>query len=78
MTIANFLVLCQSEVKTKTALFTIEAYNISMPYRCRELFPITGMLDLLGHSVVLPFGYTTMILSIHKGNAGSFVLVEII
>ena len=47
ITVVNSLVLCKYKLQTKTALSTMEAEIISMPHRCRELFPIMDMVDIL-------------------------------
>ena len=65
-----------SELQTETVLSTIELKIIALGNSCRELFPITDVVKLLGEVVHLPIGSTIINVSIHKDNAGALLLVE--
>ena len=51
---------------------------ISMDHRCKDLFTIIDMVDILGQSVGLPVGEVTRNVSINEYNAGAFVLAEML
>ena len=63
-------------MKTETAISTMEAEIIAMAHISKELFPIMYVVDILGHSVGLPVGNSTINVSLHEENTGALVLEE--
>ena len=60
ITVAVFPVLCQSKLKTETALSNMEVEIISMDHIRKELSPIMDMVDISAHQLGLPVGDATM------------------
>ena len=78
ITAENLPVLCQSKLQTETTILTVEAEITAMSHSRRGLFPIMDMVNLLGHSIVLPIGDATINVSMHEDNSGTLVLAEIL
>ena len=73
--IYDFLIICQYKFQTKTVLLTIKEYIIAMDHRCREIFLMMDMVDILVQSLGMSIGYDTISVSMHEGNNGALVLV---
>ena len=54
----------------------MEAEIIALPHSCCELFPIMNGVSIMGKTICLPVGSTTMQVLIHEDNAGALVLAK--
>ena len=73
---ADCSVMWASILQTEMALSTMEVVIITLAHGCWHLFPLIGMVTLLGKEVGLHVGEATMYTSTHKDNAGILDLVE--
>jgi hypothetical protein len=62
--------------QNETALSTMEAKIIGLAACCRELFPITDMVESVTCLVNLPIRETTMQLSVHEDNSSALMLAK--
>ncbi len=68
--VANCSITWQSKLQLENALSTMEAEIVALAHPCCELYPIMGGVSIMGEAIGLPFGDTTIQVSIHKDNAG--------
>ncbi len=74
--VANHLIMWQSKLQSETTLSTMEAKIIALGHSCCELFPIMDGVSIMGKAIGFPDGNTTIQVSIHKDNAGAFILAK--
>ena len=66
VTVSNYPVLWKSKFQTETNILTVEVEINEMAHIGKELFPIIYMVDILGQSVGMHFGYATINISINE------------
>ncbi len=58
--VANCPIMWQSKLQSETALSTMEAEIVALAHSCSKLFPIMDGVSIMGKTIGLPVGNTTI------------------
>ena len=75
-TFAYCLVYWTSKFQNETTMQTMASEINALAHSCRELFQIIDITKPLGQAVGMTIGDTIINVSIHKDNAGEFILAK--